>query len=266
IAYNRLGQVNAADENARKAYDLRAHVSEREKLRIAAFYHTYVTGNVSEAINAYELWAQSYPRDSLPHAGLANLYSALGQYDKGAPASQAPLGLDPDAAVNYSDLAGDYIALGQRTQAKQVLDQAAQKVDSTILRLTEYQFAFLERDTAGMATQIAWAAHKPGEGLLLSADSDTAAYYGHLRKARAISQRATEASERTDMAENAAVWEGNAALREADFGNREAALRGAEAAAARSSGKQVWALAALTFARAGDAARAERLVQRLQQN
>ena len=265
-AYSHLGQVNAAGENARKAYDLRAHVSEREKLRIAAFYHTYVTGNVSEAINAYELWSQSYPRDSLPHAGLANLFGALGQYDKGIAESRTALDLDPDASVNYSDLAGNYSALGQRAQAKQVLDQASQKVDSTVLRLTRYQFAFLEHDSATMAAQVAWAAHKPGEGLLLSADSDTAAYFGRLHKARALSRRAAEASDRSDMAENAAVWEGNAALREADFGNREAAILGAEAAAARSSGKQVWALAALTFARAGDAARAERLAQKLQQN
>ncbi|HET9803015.1 MAG TPA: tetratricopeptide repeat protein [Candidatus Acidoferrum sp.] len=265
-AYSHLGLVNAAGENARKAYDLRGHVSEREKLRIAAFYHTYVTGNVSEAINAYELWSQSYPRDSLPHAGLANLFGALGQYDKGIAESRTALDLDPDASVNYSDLAGNYSALGQRPQAKQVLDQASQKVDSTVLRLTRYQFAFLEHDSATMAAQVAWAAHKPGEGLLLSADSDTAAYFGRLRKARALSQRAAEASDRSDMAESTAVWEGNAALREADFGNREAAIRGAEAAAARSNGKQVWALAALTFARAGDAARAERLAQKLQQN
>jgi eukaryotic-like serine/threonine-protein kinase len=116
-----------------------------------------------------------------------------------------------------------------------------------------------------MAAQLAWAAHKPGEGLLLSAESDTAAYYGHLRKARDISERAAEASARSDMAENAAIWEANAALREADFGNREPALRGAAAAASRATGKQVWALAALTFARAGDAARAESLAQKLQQ-
>jgi eukaryotic-like serine/threonine-protein kinase len=133
------------------------------------------------------------------------------------------------------------------------------------LRLTRYQVAFLEGDATDMAAQVAWAAHKPGEGLFLAAESDTAAYYGHLRKAREISERAAEASARSDMAENAAVWEGNAALREADFGNRELALRGAAAAATRASGKQVWALAALTFARAGDARRAEILAQKLQQ-
>jgi len=266
VAYNNLGQVNAAGESAQKAYDLRQQVSEREKLRIAAFYHTYVTGNVEQAIAAYELWAQSYPRDPLPRGSLASLYGVLGQYDKGIADAQEALRLDPDAALNYSDLAGDYLALGKRELAKQMLDQAAQKVDSTVLRLTKYQVAFLERDAAGMAAQVSWAAHKPGEGLFLSAESDTAAYYGHLRIARDISQRAVEASARSAMGENAAIWEANAALREADFGNRERAQRGAAAAASRATGKQVWTLVALTFARAGDEARAEKLAQKLQQS
>jgi class 3 adenylate cyclase/Flp pilus assembly protein TadD len=266
VAYNNLGQVHAAGENAQKAYDLREHVSQREKLRIAAFYHTYVTGDVGQAIAAYDLWAQSYPRDALPRAGLASLYGVLGQYDKGIADAQEALRLDPDAAFNYSDLAADYLALGQREQAKQILDQAAQKVDSTILRLTRYQLAFQERDAAAMAAQVAWSAHKPGEGLFLSAESDTAAYYGQLRKARDISDRAVEASSRSDMAENAAIWEANAALRQADFGNREPAQRGAAAAVGRATGKQVWALAALTFARSGDAAQAESLAQKLQQS
>ena len=264
-AYNNLGQVYGAGENAQKAYDLREHVSEREKLRIAAFYHTYVTGDVGQAIAAYELWAQSYPRDALPRASLASLYGVLGQYDKGIAGAQEALRLDPDAALNYSDLAGDYLALGKRDQGKQILDQATQKVDSTVLRLTNYQFAFLEGDAKAMAAQVAWAAHKPGEGLLLSAESDTQAYYGHLHKAREVSERAVEASGRSDMSESAAIWEANAALREVDFGNRETARRGAEAAVSHGAGKQVWALAALTFARAGDAARAESLAQKLQQ-
>jgi eukaryotic-like serine/threonine-protein kinase len=266
LAYNNLGQVDAAGENAQSAYDLREHVSEREKLRIAAFYHTYVTGDVGQAIAAYELWAQSYPRDALPRVGVASLYGVLGQYDKGIAGAQEALRLDPDAAVTYSDLAGDYLALGKREQAKQILDQATQRVDSTILRLTRYQLAFLERDAAGMAAQVAWAAHKPGEGLFLSAQSDTEAYYGRLRKAREVSERAVEASARSDMAEAAAIWEVNAALREADFGNRELARRGSEAAFSHATGKQMWALAALTFARAGDESRAESLAQKLQQS
>jgi eukaryotic-like serine/threonine-protein kinase len=265
-AYNNLGQVHNAGENAQQAFDLREHVSEREKLRIEAFYHSYVTGDTSQAIQSYELWATNYPRDYLPRASLGSLYAQLGQFDKSFDETQKAQLLEPGAVIIYSNLGLDDLALGKFDQAQAILDQAAdQKVDGTVLRLTRYQLAFLRRDAPGMATQVAWAGQKPGEGLFLSTQSDTEACYGRLRKAREVSRRAAEASNRSDMSEAAAIWEASAALRESDFGNRDLARRGAEAAVNHATGKQVWALAALAFARAGDAPRAEALAQKLEQ-
>jgi Flp pilus assembly protein TadD len=265
-AYNNLGQVYNAGENARKAFDLREHVSEREKLRIEAFFHSYVTGDASQAIQAYELWATSYPRDYLPRATLGSLYALLGQFDKSIDETRKAQVLEPAAVINYSNLGFDDLALGKLDQAQEVLNQAADKsVDGTVLRLTRYQLAFLRQDAAGMAAQLAWATHKPGEGLFLSSQSDTEAFYGRLRKAREISRRAAEASTASDMSEAAAIWEASAALRESDFGHRDLARRGAEAALGHATGKQLWALAALTFARAGDAPRAQALAEKLQQ-
>jgi tetratricopeptide (TPR) repeat protein len=266
-ASNDLGQVYFAGENAQKAFDLRDHVSEREKLRIAAFYHSYVTGDTGQAIAAYRLWTQSYPRDPLPLASLASLHALLGQYDTSVGESLEAQRLDPDSVLIYSNLGSDYLALGRRQEAKKAFDQAAQqKVDGSVLRLARYELAFLEGDLAGMAAQLAWSAHEPGEGIFLSSQSDTEAYYGHLHKARELSRRAVEASGRSDMSEAAAIWEASAALRESDFGNPELARRGAQSALGHSTGKQLWALAALAFARSGDSARAESLVQKLQQN
>jgi hypothetical protein len=266
-AYNDLGQVYFAGESAQKAFDLRDRVSEREKLRIAAFYHSYVTGDTGQAVAAYNLWAQSYPRDPLPLASLASLHAVLGQYDKSVAESLEAQRLDPDSVLIYSTLASDDLVLGRRQEAKNIFDQAArQKVDGSVLRLARYELAFLEGDAGGMAAQLAWSAHEPGEGIFLSAQSDTEAYNGRLRKARELSRRASDASARSGMSEAAAIWEASAALRECDFGNPELARRGAESALAHSTGKQIWALAALTFARSGDAARAESLAQKLQQN
>jgi eukaryotic-like serine/threonine-protein kinase len=265
-AYNNLGQVYNAGENARKAFDLREHVSEREKLRIEAFYHSYVTGDTSQAIQAYELWAASYPRDYLPRASLGSLYALLGQFDKSVDETQKAQLLEPGAVVVYSNLGRDNLALGKLDLAQGVLDQAADKnVDGTVLRLTRYQLAFLRQDAAGMGAQLAWAAHKPGEGLFLSSQSDTEAFYGHLRKAREVSRRAAEASAASEMSEAAAIWEASAALRESDFGHRDLARRGAETALSHATGKQLWALAALTLARAGEAPRAQALAEKLQQ-
>lgn len=59
-----LGQASLASENARKAYELRDRVSEREKYRIDALYYGFVTGELEKANQAYNLWSQSYPRSA----------------------------------------------------------------------------------------------------------------------------------------------------------------------------------------------------------
>ena len=267
-AYNNLGQVQNASDNAQKAFDLREHVSEREKLRIAAFYYSYVTGDITQAIQAYDLWAQSYPRDYLPHANMGNLYILLGQYDKAIAATEEARRLEPDNAHVYSNLATAHLGLGQIEQATGVVTQAAQeRVDSTVLRLSRYQLGFLRGDSAEMAADVAWASHLPGsEGVLLSTQSDTEAYHGRLRTASDISQRAVDSSASNDMPEAAAIWQLNDALRQSDMGSRELARKQAEAAVNRASGRQVWILAALTFARSGDAGLSEALTRKLEQD
>ena len=48
-AYHNLGEKILAAENTRKAYDLRAHVSEWEKFYIESHYHHFVTGDIEKA-------------------------------------------------------------------------------------------------------------------------------------------------------------------------------------------------------------------------
>jgi len=73
IAYARLGAVYAneqsgvlSDEYVRKAFERREHVSEKEKLYIAAHYYASVTSETEKVIETYELWRQVYPRDWIP--------------------------------------------------------------------------------------------------------------------------------------------------------------------------------------------------------
>jgi eukaryotic-like serine/threonine-protein kinase len=130
-----------------------------------------------------------------------------------------------------------------------------------------YYLAFLRGDSTQMEQQVAWSAGKPGdEDLLLSAQSDTEAYYGRLGKARDFSRRAVDSAVRADSKETAALWEVNAALREAEFGNTQAAQKDASTALALASGRDVKVLAALTLARSGDATRAKAMVQDLEKS
>jgi len=267
VAYSNLGQASLAAENAKKGYDLRDRVSERERYRISAFYYQYVTGELEKAGEAYELWAKSYPRDMVPHGNLAVMYVALGQYEKSVSQFEEGQRLEP-TLLGYSNIAGTYINLGRTDDAKKTLDQAqARRLDGLTLRTTLYSLAFLKGDVGEMERQMVWAAGRPGEeDQLLSIQSDTEAYYGRLTKARDFSRRAVDSAVRSDSKETAALWQVNAALREAEFGNASQAKQGVAAALALAPGRDVKVLAAMALAIIGDHARAESLVEELEKS
>ena len=260
-AYSNLGQAQLASESGKKAFELRERVSEREKFNISALYYEHVTGEVEKAIQTYEQWAQSYPRDSDAHANLGANYALLGQFDKALPEMQESLRLEPNDVANYSNLGELYLALNRLDEAKSTFDQAlARNLDAVGLRLNVYYLAFLRADEAEMERQVAWGAAKPGdEDPLLSAQSDTDAYYGRLGQARELSRRAVDSARRADEKETAATWQANDALREAEFGNSAQARRAAGAARAMASGRNVHAVVALALARADDNPLAQKL-------
>ena len=80
-AYWYLGETNLGAENASKAYRLRERVSDREKFYIECNYY-WAAGDLEKARQAYELWAQTYPRDDVPPGYLGGIYGQMGQYDK----------------------------------------------------------------------------------------------------------------------------------------------------------------------------------------
>ena len=267
VAYHNLGQASLASECIEKAYALRDKVSEREKYRISALYYQNDTGELEQASQVYELWAKSYPFDSVPPGNLGDLYGQLGQYDKAVSEAQEALRLEP-SIVGYTNLAGDYLALGRLNDAGKTIEQAkARNLDGDFLHQEIYYLSFLNGDAAEMDRQVAWAAGKPGtEDLLLSSQSDTEAYYGRLGKARDFSRRAVDAAVRANAKEAAALWEINAALREVEFGNGAVAKQGVASALALAPGRDVKLFAALALARAGEPARAKAIVEELGKN
>jgi tetratricopeptide (TPR) repeat protein len=161
-----------------------------------------------------------------------------------------------------------FLALNRLDDAKAMFEQAlTRKLDSGYVRSEMYCLAFLRGDSAKMEQQVAWAAGKPGdEDVLLSAQSDTEAYYGRLMKARDFSRRAVDSAVRADSKETAALWQVNAALREAEFGNATAAKQDVTAALTLAPGRDVKVLAALASARVGDTARAKVIVDELKKS
>jgi hypothetical protein len=111
-----------------------------------------------------------------------------------------------------------------------------------------------------------WAAGKPGEGDLLSVQSATENYYGHVSRARDFTRRAVDSTLRTGSKEVAASVQISAALQEAELGNVGSARQGVESALALSRGKDVKTSAALVLARIGDRPRAQLLAEELEKD
>jgi eukaryotic-like serine/threonine-protein kinase len=256
--YFNLAQTSLANANLNKAFELRDRVSERERDRITADYYAIAAGDEEKAIPAYELWAKSYPRDDLAPLDLGNEYMLLGQWERALSETQESLRLESNDVVAYINLGQIYLALNDLDKANATFRHALEhKLDAGILRLMMYYLAFLRGDAEEMKRQVGWAAGRPGtEDLLFSAQSDTEAYYGHMKKARDFSRRAVESALRAGAKETAATWQADAALREAEIGNSEQARRATAAVLTMSSGSGVQNFAAVALARLGDSARA----------
>ena len=263
--YWNIGESTLGTENARKAYDLRARVSEPERFYIESTYYHYATGELEKARQIYEVWSQTYPRSASPRTRLFALYSDIGQWDKALAATREAQRLDPAQGLPYSNLAYAYLSLNRLEEARATTEEAETKnPNSYVNRFRLYQIAFLENDVAGMARQIQWAAEHPTvEDAFLEAEAETAAYFGQLGKSRDFSHRAVTATTQTQRAERGAVYHASAALREALYGNTTEARFHAGLSIGLSRGRDPEYGAALALAFSGDAAGAEKLANDL---
>jgi tetratricopeptide (TPR) repeat protein len=262
--YLSLSELGRASEYFTKAFQLREHASEREKLLIAADYYSDVTGELDKAAETYQQAIESYPQEYLPYINLSIVYAEQGQYEKAGEVVRQAVHLAPGQASVYGNLANDTLALQRFDEARQRIHEAqSRKLDDFIFHNALYALAFLGSDSAAMAEQ-QWFAGKPEENLGLALASDTEAYGGHVGKARELTKRAVDSAIRADSKENGAIWQANAAVREAALDNpAEARQIAAEALKLAPTSQGVESEAALTFAMAGDTARAESLAQDL---
>src|SRR5580692_3353938 len=264
-AYGNLGESNLAQENAKKAYELRGETSERERLGIEAVYYWGVTGDLEKARDAYELLLRTYPRDSGAHFNLGNVYQGLGQLDEGLAQARENFRLEPNSGLDYSYLIYSLTILNRFQEAGEIETEALVKFpDLYPLRAGRYILAFLQNDTKAMAEQIRWATSKKGiEDVLLGYDSEVLAFHGQLRKAREQARRAVVSAKEANETETAAGYRSNSALQEALFGNREDARKAILGANRRSDGRDLQYATGLVLALVGDTEKSQSIAENL---
>jgi Tfp pilus assembly protein PilF len=265
--YYSLGETGRASEYLTKAFQLRDHTSEIERLKIAAQYYQLVTGELEKAAKIHQEWIAQYPRDAAAHNSLGAIYDSLGLRDKTIEESRETVKLLPEYGDDYINLAYDLLALQRIDEAEQTIRQAqGRKLENGGFYQVLYAVAFLHGDSSAMEEQQRQLAGKPEENYGLSLAADTEAYAGHLVKARELTRNSVDSAIRADSKETGAIWLENSALREAAFGNpAEAKQAAADGLKLAPTSRGVEAEAALAFAMAGETARAELLAKDLNQ-
>jgi len=266
VSYYNLSQLAQSAEEIQQAYEAADRQTVRERLNVTTLYYDLGVGDIEKAIDGYKEYIRTYPRDDIAMGNLSSEYFVIGDYEQAAKYAQDALKIAPDAAAWYENLSTALLALSRVDEAQSVLNEAfSRKLDDPALHANLYSLAFMKGDTKLMAEQLAWAAGKSnGEDSLLSAQSDTEAYFGHLKRAREFTERAVQAAQKADLPESAATWKVEAGLREAAFGNYDQARKYVgEALKAAPDSKDVRAIAAVIYARVGDDAKARQITDDL---
>src|SRR3984885_12173388 len=112
--YANLGEPGRASEYHTKAFQLREHASEREKLAISAQYYSDVTGELDKAAQTYQEAIESYPRDLQAYINLGTVFAAQGQYEKAVEVTRQALRLAPDQLAFYANLSTFLICRSSR--------------------------------------------------------------------------------------------------------------------------------------------------------
>jgi eukaryotic-like serine/threonine-protein kinase len=259
--YGNMGELQSAQESNAKAFELRNRASERERLYITAHYYSD-GGDLEKGIDAYELYKQSYPRDSIPYNNLAVIYFNLGQFERALENAQQALKIDSTSASNHENVAVALMALNRLPEARKVLNETVQQnlgASSAHVHLAQIDLA--EGDLAGMQKEEALAGSTPqGQAWALGVRIRWTVTSGQLRKAQELAgdfgslvDRAGFSQARADMMAFLAAFYGF-------YGYPPRAQQEAKAALEVSRSTEILANVAVALAVSGESGRAQELI------
>jgi len=246
--YSNLGQTELSEQNRQKAFELRDRASEREKLYITSHYYAD-SGQLDKGITAYELYRQTYPRDSVPFNNLAAIYNELGQFDNALENARHAVELDPDMASGYENAARAYLGLNRIEEARAIVNTALQhKASAPGFHLGLAVLDWCEGKEADMEKELQNASATPdGEASALGFRAGVASTRGQVRQAREFAHQAEDALDRLHL-QGRADAEAGFAIFEAVVGNHAEASAEATDALRLSRTVSVTGSVATTFA------------------
>jgi tetratricopeptide (TPR) repeat protein len=205
ISSNLADPSGLADEYAKKAFELRDRVTERERFRISEFYYNLVTGELDKRLEVLEMSNRTYPGNPSTLNNLILANAEIGKYEENIKLGTEVLRIDPNLAVVYGNLGWNYMALGRYDEAEATFEQAyARNFHYFPIHFTHYLVAFGQGDPEEMQKQLDWAKGKPVEYTLWETKSWAEMFEGRSRQSSETAHRAAESAQAQGVKNDAA--------------------------------------------------------------
>ena len=267
FGYSTMGESASARPSTRKAYELRDRASDVERFFIETLYDRDVTGNLEREQRTLETWAESYPRDALPHGLIAGLAaSSTGKSELAIAEADKAIALDPDMAPAYSNKAFHQLLLNRPDDALLTVGRARERnLNIDNLLLVPYFVAFLKGTDDELRRTAEEARKDPlTEDIISHLEALALARAGRLQDARRMAAVPVELAQRSGRRERAGLFEAARAVWEAFYGNAAAARQSAaKALELGRGGREVNYAAAFALALAGDLPQSRALAEDL---
>ena len=202
MAYARLAAVYSGQGAAvktldyiKKAYDLREHVTERERMYIESQY-AFFQFDLPQALESYKLYVATYPRDAAAWNNMAIVYSSMGDPEQAALDFEKTWEIAKWDNVAASNSAGTLLQLDRTAEAekytKEALEQGAGGGDDVLYHANVMLLDFLS-GRPDWEKQVQWAAGRT-DGFGLEAWAGNVNFF--LGRMHAADQQWTQAGDR----------------------------------------------------------------------
>jgi len=221
--YNRNNHPQAL-LNIQKAYSLRAHTTERERLTIEIAYNAFGTYDYQASIAALRLFNQLYPNNATNWGNLSNMYTQVGDYAQAITAGETAWRIGPRNGVRAEILARAYKRAGRFADAKRVAALIiAEGKDTFGVHSILFQIAIAEHDAERIKLEGEWGFTHDELNRALDDLGQAAAAQGKLREATADLSRARQEALREGDQDSADSFSSDLADLLADAGDPEEA-------------------------------------------
>jgi len=264
ITYNNSSRHDEGVEYLRRAYALRDHASELEKLLITTSLYNVVTHESDKGIETLELMRRLYPRNSSITNNLAIEYLDSGRLEDALAVEQETMRLAPNAHTSYEELGIIDIGLNRFADAKEVRQkEIALKLDYHWDHVDLYNVAFWENDSAAMQRELNWAKGKPYEFFMLMAQAGDDVALGKLSEAKPVFQAAIAGAEHAHFADVSASLPVESDLAQVLLGVTPKFSKPTQDVLKPGSSSNALRRAGFAYAAVGDAARANSIADEL---